>query len=103
MVRDGLLSDLRKVEYPVCEPCLSGKRVKKPFPKGTRSSEILTIIQSDICGPLNVQNRTEEEYFITFVDDYSRFGHVYLTRHNHEALKIFQVYTAEVKIKLVRK
>ena len=66
--RDGLLPDLCKVEYPIYKPCLSGKMVKKPFPKGTRSSKILTIIHSDICGPLNVQNRTGEDYFITFIE-----------------------------------
>ena len=36
MVRDRLLPDIGKVEYPTCEPCLSGKIIKKPFPKGTR-------------------------------------------------------------------
>ena len=61
MVRVGLLPDLGKVEYPTCEPYLSGKMVKKPFPKGTRSSKILTIIHYDICGPLNVQNRMGED------------------------------------------
>ena len=79
--RDGLLPDLGKVEYPTCEPYLSGKMVKKPFPKGTRNSEILTIIHSDICGPLNVQNRMGDDYFITFIDDYSRYGYVYLIKH----------------------
>ena len=82
--------------------------VKKPFPKETRSSEILTIIHSDICGPLNVQNITGEDYFITFIDDYSIYGYVYLIKHKHEALKIFQIYAAEVhnqegkKIKRIR-
>ena len=33
IVRDGLLPDLGKVEYPMCEPCLSGKMVKKTMSK----------------------------------------------------------------------
>ena len=41
IVRDGLLPDLGKVEYPICETYLNGKMVKKPFPKGTRNSKLL--------------------------------------------------------------
>lgn len=34
LVWDNLLPNVGKVEYPVCEPCISEKMVKKPFPKG---------------------------------------------------------------------
>ena len=85
------------MEYFICDPCLSGKLVKNPFPKGTRSSEILTIIHFDICGPLNVQNRMGDDYFITFIDDYIKYGYVYLIKHKHEVLKMFQIYAVEVQ------
>ena len=57
---------------------------------------------------MNVQNRTEEDYFITFIDDYSRYGYVYPIKHKYEALKMFQICDAEVqnqkgkKIKRIR-
>ena len=40
MVRDELLPNIEKVEYLTCEPCLSEKMVKKPFPKRTRHLEL---------------------------------------------------------------
>lgn len=96
MVRDGLLLEIGKVEYPTCEPCLSGKMVKKKFPKGTRNSELLDLIHTDICGPSNVHTRTREVYFITFIDDFSKYGYIYLIKHKHEAQNFFQIYVAEV-------
>ena len=40
------------------------------------------------------------EYFITFIDDYSRYGYVYLLKHKYEALKIFKNYKTEVEKQL---
>ena len=33
LVREGMLGSLTNVNLPVCEPCLAGKVVKKPFGK----------------------------------------------------------------------
>ena len=51
MVRDEFLSNIKKVEYPMCEPYLSERMVKKPFPKGSRDSELLDLKHSNICRP----------------------------------------------------
>ena len=42
------------------------------------------------------------EYFITFIDDYSRYGYVYLLKHKSEALKKFKNYKTEVEKQLGR-
>ena len=38
---------------------------------------------------MSVQARGGYEYFITFTDDYSRYGYVYLIRHKSEAFDKF--------------
>jgi len=49
-----------------------------------------------------------QKYFITFIDDYSRYMNVYLLHNKNEALDAFKVFKAEVKnqcgkqIKIVR-
>ena len=88
MVRDGLLPDIGKVKYPTCEQCLSGKMVKKPYPKGIRDSELIDLIHTNICGPLNVHTMTGEVYCITCIDDFNRYGYIYLIKNKHEALNI---------------
>ena len=40
------------------------------------------------------------EYFITFTDDYSRYGYVYLMRHKSEAFDKFREYKAEAEKQL---
>ena len=65
---------------------------RKQFGKGTRAQLPLQIIHSDIYRPMNVGARHGGVYFITFIDDYTRFGHVYLISHKSEALECFRKY-----------
>ncbi|KAL0405470.1 UNVERIFIED_CONTAM: hypothetical protein Slati_3860900 [Sesamum latifolium] len=39
----------------------------------------------NVCGPLNTLARGGYSYFITFTDDHSRYGYVYLMRYKSEA------------------
>ena len=60
-------------------------KAKRPFnAKGRRAQELLELIHSDVYGPMLIQARGGYEYFITFIDDYSRFGYVYLMKRKSE-------------------
>ncbi|GJS71803.1 retrotransposon protein, putative, ty1-copia subclass [Tanacetum coccineum] len=39
-------------------------------------------------------------YFITFTDDFSRYGYVYLLKHKHEVFETFKVFQKEVENQL---
>ena len=58
--------------------------------KGERASEVLGLIHSDVCGPMNISARGGYSYFITFIDDLSRYRYVYLMKHKSELFKIFK-------------
>ena len=103
LARDGLLGSNTKFELPTCEYCLQGKATRKPFGKGTRAEYPLQLIHSDICGPMSIKARHGASYFITFIDDYSRYGHVYLISHKYEALDCFIKYLNEVENQLDKK
>ncbi|KAH7560804.1 hypothetical protein JRO89_XS10G0109700 [Xanthoceras sorbifolium] len=49
--------------------------------KGVRATQPLELIHSDVCGPMSVRVRGDYEYYVTFIDDYSRYGYVYLIQH----------------------
>ena len=101
LVKDGPLRDLRVGTLPVCESCLEGKMTKRPFSaKRTRAKEPLQLVHSDVCGPLNVQARGGYEYFISFIDDYSRYGYIYLMRRKSEAFEKFKEFRAEAEKQL---
>ncbi|KAL0451356.1 UNVERIFIED_CONTAM: hypothetical protein Slati_1113700 [Sesamum latifolium] len=89
---------------PACESCLKGKMTKKPFMRqSTLASCLLDLIHSDVCGPLNTQARGGFSYFITFTDDHSRYGYVYLMRYKFEAFGRFKEFRLEVENQTDRK
>ncbi|KAK8621694.1 hypothetical protein V6N13_081127 [Hibiscus sabdariffa] len=65
--------------------------------KSERASDLLGLIHSDVCGPINTQARGGFHYFITFTDDFSRYGYIYLMRHKSEALEKFKEFRNEVQ------
>ena len=49
---------------------------------------------------MSIQARGGYEYFITFTDDYSRFGYVYLMKRKSETFEKFKEFRAEVENQL---
>ena len=75
-----------------------GKMTKTPFTgHGERSTKLLGLIHTDVCGPMTTQARGGYSYFITFTDDLSRFGCVYLMKHKSEAFDKFKEYQSMVE------
>ena len=65
--------------------------------KGYRAKEVLDLVHTDLCGPMSTSARGGYEYFITFIDDYSRYGYIYLMRHKSEVFDKFKEFKAEVE------
>ncbi|KAL0439559.1 UNVERIFIED_CONTAM: hypothetical protein Slati_2438900 [Sesamum latifolium] len=51
----------------------------------------------NVCGPLNTPAREGYSYFITFIDDRSRYGYVYMMRYKSEAFGRFKEYRLVVE------
>ena len=85
----------------MCESYLEGKMTKRPFKaKGYRATKPLELVHTDVCGLMCVQARDGYEYFVTFTDDYSRYGFVYLMRQKSETFDKFREYKAEAEKQL---
>ncbi|KAL0413264.1 UNVERIFIED_CONTAM: hypothetical protein Sradi_1528100 [Sesamum radiatum] len=83
---------------PTCESCLKGKMTKKPFVgQSAIANGLLDLVHTDVCGPLSIPARGGFSYFITFTDDNSRYGYVYLMRYKSEAFGRFKEYRLEVE------
>ena len=106
-IGDGRLKKLHKDAYfgafdyesfETCESCIMGKLPKSPFSGiGEQAKGILELIYSDVCGPIPVQARSGSFYFITFTNDFSRFGWVYLMRYKSEVFEKFREFKNEVE------
>ena len=85
------------------ESCLLGKMTKSPFTgKGERATEFLGLVHTDVCGPMSSIARDGYFYFITFKDDLSRYGYVYLMKHKLDLFEMFKRFRSEVENKLER-
>ena len=74
---------------------------KRPLKaKGYHATKLLELVHTDVCGPMSVQARGGYEYFVTFTDDYSRYGYVYLMCQKSETFDKFREYKAEAEKQL---
>ena len=98
--KDAYLGAFDYESFVTCESCIIGKLPKSPFSgHGEHDKDILELIHSDVCGPMPVQERGCNYYFITFTDDFSRFGWVYLIKYKFEAFEKFTEFKNEVEKK----
>ena len=94
----GILSNLESASNSTCEACLQGKMTRSPFVgQMARAKDLLEIIHSDVCGPFGEMARGGFVYFITFIDDLSRYGHLFLMKHKSEFFEKFKEFKAQVE------
>ncbi|KAL0303823.1 UNVERIFIED_CONTAM: Retrovirus-related Pol polyprotein from transposon TNT 1-94, partial [Sesamum radiatum] len=87
-----------------CSVCVESKFVRKPFkPVTQRCTELLELIHSDLADFKNTLSKGGKRYYISFVDDYSRYTKIYLLRNKDEATEMFLKYKCEVENQLDKK
>lgn len=87
-----------------CITCCKGKQSRLPFPSnGNRSTQLLNVVHTDVCGPMENVSIGGSRYFIIFIDDYSRMTYIYFMKNKHEAFQCFKDYSAKVENLLDRK
>jgi len=106
LVNERVLNTLDFTDFETCLDCIKGKQTNKSKKGATRSSDIFEIIHIDICSP-DLDSHSHK-YFISFIDDYSRYMYLCMLYNKNEALDAFKNFKAEVEkqcgkqIKIVR-
>jgi hypothetical protein len=80
LVKNEILPPLEFSDLEQCIECIKGKYVKKIKKDAKRSTKILEIIHTDICGPFPMKSVDGYDSFIIFTYDYSHFGYIYPIR-----------------------
>ena len=62
-----------------------------------RATDLLEIIHTDVCDPMSVKARGVYHYFLTFIDDLSIYGYIYLMKHKSEIVERFKEFQSEVE------
>ena len=96
--KEGSLGSFDYESYDTCESCLLGKMTKLPFKgKGERANMPFDLIHSDVCGLMSTHAKGGFIYFITFSNDHSRYGYLYLIRYKFGAFEKFKEFKNEVE------
>ena len=75
-----------------------GKMTRTPFSGSMeQATDLLEIIHTDVCGPMSVSARGGYRYFVTFTDDLSSYGYIYLMKHKSETFERFKEFQNEVE------
>ena len=95
---DGILESLDYESLDACKPCLMGKMTKTPFCETMeRATDLLEIIHTDVCDLMSAKARGGYRYFLTFTDDLSRYGYIYLMKTKSETFEKFKEFQSEVE------
>ncbi|RVW38157.1 Retrovirus-related Pol polyprotein from transposon TNT 1-94 [Vitis vinifera] len=100
LVSDGILDSLDFSDFDICVECIKGKQTKTKKLGANRATDVLELIHTDIYGPYPTASWNGQQYFITFIDDYSRYGYLFLIHEKSQSLDVFKTFKAEVELQL---
>lgn len=100
---------LKNMELPIprsfCDICVRAKQSATPIGKGPRKRENkpMIAIHTDVCGPIDPMTFSGERYFMTIIDDFSRFTEIRLLKHKSEVSEELKVFLrANPTVKKIR-
>ena len=91
-------ADLSSVSFDLCGSCVKGKMARLPFQSsGIKSKRTLELVHTDVCGEMQTNSLGGRKYFVSFIDDFSRYAHVYFLCNKSDVFSAFQDYKAKVE------
>ena len=75
-----------------CEACVKGKHSRKPFQStgARRTKDLLELIHSDVCGTMPTASIGGAKYFVTFIDDFTRYCFIYFMNSKTKVVEKFK-------------
>jgi hypothetical protein len=81
----------------VCDACQMAKSHQLPYPKSTSvSTSPLELMFSDVTGPAT-ESIGRFKYYVSFIDDYSKFTCIYLLTKKYDVFQKFQDFQHHVE------
>jgi hypothetical protein len=92
----SLIPKFNHVKGSKCHACVQSKQTRKPHKAvEPRNLAPLELVHSDLCEMNGVLTKGRKRYFMTFIDDCTRFCYVYLLKTKDEALN----FSRPIKLK----
>ena len=84
------ISFSRDLNNNICNTCQQGKSHQLPYPRSTSvSTRPLELVSSDVWGPAPT-SVGHNNYYVSFIDDYSKFTWIYLLRYKSKVFQCFK-------------
>jgi len=100
----NLIPKFDLVKGSKCHVCVQSKQPRKPHKAAAvRNLAPLELIHFDLCEMNGELTKGGKRYFMTLIDDCTRFCYPHLLKSKDEALHYFKVYKAEVENQFERK
>ena len=100
LVSDRILDFLDFAGFEICTNCIKGKQTNIRKFGVNRATNVLELIHTDICGPFPTVSWNGQQYFITLIDDFSRYGYLYLIHEKSQSLEVFKSFKVKVENQL---
>jgi len=82
-------AEFRVSASDVCEPCIAAKQARLPSrASGADAKAPLELLHSDLCGPFQAESLGGSKYFVTLLDDYTKFSIVRPIKRKSDAANI---------------
>jgi histone deacetylase 1/2 len=103
IIRKHKLSHSPEINPYVCDSCQLAKSHQLPYPVSTSvSTTPLELMFSDVWGPTPV-SVGKHEYYVSFIDDFSKFMWIYLLKKRSDVYQVFQNFQQLVERKFAKK
>jgi hypothetical protein len=100
----SLILNFSTVKGSKCQACVLAKQPRKAHKVvDERHMTLLELIHSNICEMNDVLTKGGKKYFMTLIDDATKYCYVFLLKTKDEALECFRTYKAEVENQLENK
>jgi len=88
--RKSLIPSDNGTKLNPCDYCLFGKQHRASFSRTSKLKDnILDMVYSDVCGPMEVETFGGSRYFVTFIDDASIKVWVYFLKSKDQVFQYF--------------
>ncbi|KAJ9557693.1 hypothetical protein OSB04_012307, partial [Centaurea solstitialis] len=87
----GALGQLKSCDISDCSGCKLAKFSALPFNKSMScSSAPFDLVHSDVWGPSPVSSKGGSKYYVSFIDDYTRYTWVFLMKRRSDFLLVYR-------------
>ena len=98
------LSPLNKISSDFCVACCMGKSHQLPSHSSLNSyTKPLQLVFCDLWGPSHIKSSMGYNYYVSFVDAYSRYTWIYFLKHKSETIHVFKQFKVSAELQLNHK